>query len=95
MTQHALLPMARRLVAQVLAEAHTRGLRAREQRRRIRAVFAATIIPAHVRYLAVRLEAGVSMLDLSDARQPLLLDRGPRRRVRRTSRRRKTIAHVA
>lgn len=82
---HPLLTLARRLVAQVLAEAHTRGLKAREQRRRIRAVFAGTVVPAHVRYAAVRAEAGVSMLDLPDARQPTLLDLGPRRR--RTRRR--------
>ena len=88
---HPLLPMARRLVAQVLAEAHTRGLKAREQRRRIRAVFASTIIPRAVRYRAVFLEAGASMLDLPDARQQPLLDRGPRR-IR--PRRKKTHAAV-
>jgi hypothetical protein len=75
--------MAKGLVAEVLAEAHTRGLKAKEQRRRIRAAFAKTIVPAWVRYAAVKAVAGVSMLDLPDARQPHLLDRGPRRRTTR------------
>lgn len=80
---HPELPRARRLVAFVLAFAALRGLKARDQRRHIREVFAGTDIPKHVRYSAVRAEAGVSMLELRDARQSELFDRGPRRRTTR------------
>lgn len=80
---HVLLAMAKGLVAEVLAEALTRGLKAKEQRRRLRIAFARTIIPAHVKYQAVRAVAGCGLLDLPDARQPTLIDRGPRRRTSR------------
>ena len=80
---HVLLAMAKGLVVEVLAEASTRGLRAKEQRRRLRIAFAKTIIPAHVKYMAVRAVTGGGLLDLQDARQPALLDRGPRRRTKR------------
>lgn len=77
--------LAERLVREVLAVAETRGSPAREIRRLLRARFATTTIGAHVRYAAVKAVAGVSMLDLPDARQFPLLDRGPRR-SRRSSR---------
>lgn len=70
--------LAERLAAEVLAWALARGSSAREQRRRIRAAFAKTVVPSRVRYAAVRAVFGVGMLDLPNARQPALIDRGPR-----------------
>jgi hypothetical protein len=71
--------LAERLVREVLAAADTRGSSAREIRRQIRAAFAPTTITSAVRYAAVRAVTGAGLLDLRPARQPSLLDRGPRR----------------
>lgn len=71
---------AERLVREVLAAADTRGLPARVIRRLLRARFAVTNVSNAVRYAAVRAVTGGGLLDLRDARQPTLLDRGPRRR---------------
>ncbi len=71
---------AQRLVREVLAVVETRGATAREARRLFRARRAATSIIASVWYAAVRAVTGGGLLDLGNARQPTLLDRGPRRR---------------
>ena len=83
MKRPSLRTLAERIVAEVLAWAHARGSSAREQRRRMREAFASTVVPRHVRYAAVRAVAGVGLLDLPDARQPALIEKGPRRRKRR------------
>ena len=71
--------LAERLVREVLAAAETRGSSAREIRRLLRVAFGATTVTTAVRYAAVRAVTGGGLLDLRDARQPTLLDRGPRR----------------
>ncbi len=76
-TAHRVL--AERLVREVLAVAETRASNAREIRRLLRARFATTTVTDAVRYAAVRAVTGGGLLDLRDARQPMLLDRGPRR----------------
>lgn len=72
--------LAERLVREVLAAADTRASSAREIRRLLRVRFATTTVSDAVRYAAVRAVTGGGLLDLRDARQPTLLDRGPRRR---------------
>jgi len=72
--------LAQRIVREVLAMVETRGATAREARRLFRARHALTSIPVSAWYRAVRVVTGGGLLDLADARQPTLLDRGPRRR---------------
>lgn len=77
---------AQRIVREVLAIVETRGATAREARRLFRARHASTSIPLSVWYAAVRAVTGGGLLDLPNARQPTLLDRGPRRRRPRSTR---------
>lgn len=77
---------AQHVVREVLAVVETRGATAREARRLFRARHAITSIPRSVWYAAVRAVTGGGLLDLRNARQPQLLDHGPRRRRCRSSR---------
>jgi hypothetical protein len=75
---------AERHARAVLAEAEARGATGREKRRMLRARFATLSISEGVWYQAAVRVAGCPLLELRDARQPELIERGPRkRRVRR------------
>jgi hypothetical protein len=65
--------------AEVLAFARRRGLTARTTRRLLREAFARTSFSKSAWHAGACDAAGCLLLDLPDARQPSLLDRGPRR----------------
>lgn len=65
---------------EVLLFAQRRGLTARAARRLLREAFAKSNVSRSTWHAAACDAAGCKLLDLPDARQPTLLDRGPRTR---------------